>query len=73
MPATVSDKSDYLWLLATPKVNGFSPVRSLALDYAIERGYLRQNPHAELRAAKLRASLELRRRRLSSNRSPREA
>jgi HK97 family phage prohead protease len=40
-------------------------VRSLALDYAIERGFLRNNPDAELRAAKLRANLELRRRRLS--------
>ena len=37
----------------------------VALDYAIERGYLRNNPDAELRAAKLRANLELRRRRLS--------
>lgn len=39
-------------------------LRSLAVSYAVERGYLRTNPDAELRAAKLRAELELRRRRL---------
>ncbi|HEY2353538.1 MAG TPA: HK97 family phage prohead protease [Gaiellaceae bacterium] len=37
-------------------------VRSVALDYAIERGYLRNNPDVELRAAKLLAAVALRRR-----------
>jgi HK97 family phage prohead protease len=38
--------------------------RSLYLNYALQRGYLRANPDAKLRAAKLRADLELRRKRL---------
>lgn len=39
--------------------------RTFLLDYALQRGLLRRNPDASLRAAKLKADLELRRRRLA--------
>jgi uncharacterized protein len=41
--------------------------RSLYLTYALQRGYLARNPDATLRAAKLRADLELRRRKLTAS------
>lgn len=40
--------------------------RSLFVDYALQRNYLRTNPDVALRAARLRADIELRRRRLSA-------
>jgi hypothetical protein len=34
------------------------------LDYALSRGFIRKNPYGALAAAKLKADLELRRRKL---------
>lgn len=39
--------------------------RKLVLDYALQRGFIRQDPDAALRIARAKAELELRRRRLA--------